>query len=158
MSSWKVLEEGANFSTSLPCGQRFGEGVTSYGQNIGPALPATHRAPQIIALLYLSLFLRERSGARARRFDEILMMQPFQDGFREYAHPPPIDVGIRILRRPQFLVADPVRQGPTCCVVYPGCNVRPTISESIADVTRTLESSSRGILFVLSRSRVRRSN
>jgi hypothetical protein len=43
---------------------------------------------------------------------------------RARAHPPPIEVGIRILRRARFLVADPVRQDPTCCVVYPGCTSR----------------------------------
>ena len=38
------------------------------------------------------------------------------------------------------------------------CNESPTLAESNADVLQTSESSNRGILFVLSRSRVRRSS
>jgi len=64
------------------------------------------------------------------------------------------DVGIRILGLAQLLSADPVRQGPTCYVVCRGCNVLPTISELNVDAPQTAESSSPGILFVLSRSRV----
>jgi len=49
--------------------------------------------------------------------------------WRVRAHPPPIDGGIRTSGLPQLPPADPVRQGPTCYAVYPGCNVRSTISK-----------------------------
>jgi hypothetical protein len=54
--------------------------------------------------------------------------------------------------------ADPGLQDPGCCVVCRDCNVRPTISELSADVPQIAESSSRGILFVLCRSRVHKVN
>jgi transposase-like protein len=71
------------------------------------------------------------------------------------AYPPPIDVGIRISGVPQLLAADPVRQSPACCAVYPRCNVRPMISGLTAGVPQTAESSDQGILFELSQSRAR---
>ena len=74
------------------------------------------------------------------------------------AHPPPIDVGTQTSAARQIPSEDPAHQVPVRCEDVPGCNVRPTISESIADVPRTSESSSRGILVVWCRSHVRRSH
>jgi hypothetical protein len=64
---------------------------------------------------------------------------------------PPTDVGIRASRRPQFLAADRVRQGPAGYAVYQGCNVRSTIAKLVEGVVRA-ESANRSTVFVWCRS------
>ncbi len=78
---------------------------------------------------------------------------------RGRAHPPPIDVGTQTsgpfadsLRRIRH--ARTQRAVRTSLIVMS----RSTLAESTADVLQTAESSNRGILFVWSRSRVRRSS
>ena len=77
---------------------------------------------------------------------------------RGRAHPPPIDGGSQILGLGQIPSEDPAHRDPTRCEDALGCNESSTLAGSLGDVPRTSESANRGILFVLSRSRARKSN
>jgi hypothetical protein len=77
---------------------------------------------------------------------------------RARAYPPPIDGTTQISGPSHIPSEDPAHQVPARCEDAHRCNGSSTLAKSNADVLQTSELSNRGILFVLSRSRVRRSS